>query len=692
VEILPGPADPDGSPTWILHDPARSRFEKAHWEQIEVLRRLATEPSAAAVVERLRRETTIRATVQEIESFCRGLIQRGLTVESSVSPAAELARRRRLQHPPWWQWLAHRYLFFRVPLLRPDSFLERTYPSLRWLCSAPLLSLYVLAGLLGLYLLLQRPEEYLSTFAAFLSWQGLLAYAVALSLVRLVHEFAHAYAAKAAGSRVPEMGVAFMVLWPIPYTDVTDTWRLASRRQRLRISLAGVFGELIIAGLALLVWGASPPGPLRGIAFVISSVSLLSSLVVNLNPAMRFDGYYVLSDLLGEDNLQARAFAVTRWAYRRLLLGLADPPPDPPATRRRRMVLIAYSIYAWVYRFFLYLGIALLVYSRFTKLLGIALFVMEISFFILRPVVREVRSLWQLRHRIGWNPRSIGTALVLVLLLLWLALPLPRRLTAPAVLQPAREQALVVPAGGRLSHLHAGLPGRVEAGTLLLRVESRELRQRLRLLRLEVDRLKVLRRQAARPGRDEHLARLGRRLARARAALLQARAEEEQLSLRADFSGEVVRVSETLRRGAIVAADAEVARLADVDHLQIVALIGEDSGTACRPGATVRFYPHSGGPPATGQVVRLQPVSPEQFRRSRLRWLLPAAVRQEGPGNSGRATAHGPAYQVYVQLQAAPAALRAGQGGRLSFVSEPRSLAARLLQRLYAVLVRESNL
>jgi putative peptide zinc metalloprotease protein len=105
---------------------------------------------------------------------------------------------------------------------------------------------------------------------------------------------------------------AALILWPVLYTDVTETWKLASRRQRLAVGLAGVTAELVFAIFATLAWSFLPDGPLRGAAFILATSTWISTLLLNLSPFMRFDGYFVPSDWLEMPNLHGRAFVIAR--------------------------------------------------------------------------------------------------------------------------------------------------------------------------------------------------------------------------------------------------------------------------------------------------------------------------------------------------------------------------------------------
>ena len=236
-------------------------------------------------------------------------------------------------------------------------------PAFRWLTQAALL-----AGMWGVS---RSWDAFTATLVDMLSWEGLAAYGLTLAAVKTLHEFGHGVTAKRYGCRVPTMGVAFLVLWPVAYTDTNEVWKLTRRDQRLKVAAAGIATELTIAVWAMLAWVWLPDGPLRAMAFLLATTTWVSTVLINASPFMRFDGYFLLSDFLQMPNLHARAFALARWDLRERLFALGEPAPEHFPAARRGLILFAWA--TWIYRLVLFLGIAALVYHFFIKALGIFL-------------------------------------------------------------------------------------------------------------------------------------------------------------------------------------------------------------------------------------------------------------------------------------------------------------------------------
>jgi putative peptide zinc metalloprotease protein len=476
LSLLAGPVLPDGQPSWTLHDPVRNLFFRIDWPTFEILSRWTLgEPQR--VVQSIRESTTLHTGMTEVEQVSRFLQDHQLLQPDGRDSAERMAERLRGMRSSPWKWLLHHYLFFRLPLWKPDAWLDRWLPVANLFFTRTFAWLTAMALLLGGVLVMRNADAFAATFVDLFNFQGLMAYGVAIFAVKWLHELGHAFTAKRLGCRIPTMGVAFLVLWPMAYTDTNETWRLVSHRQRLQVAVAGITTELVIAVWATLAWALLPDGSLRGALFVLATTSWIATLAINVSPFMRFDGYFILCDWLDMPNLHGRSFDLARWKLRETLFALGDRRPEQFSARKERwMILFAWA--TWLYRLIIFIGIAVLVYHFFVKIVGIFLFVVELIWFIAMPLTRELkvwRERWpDIRARPS-SRRRVGLSLLMTALFVAaLVVPWPGRVGVSAVLRPAQTLPVYAPAGAQLVEAPPSDGQQVAVGTDLWRLFAPE--------------------------------------------------------------------------------------------------------------------------------------------------------------------------------------------------------------------------
>lgn len=612
LALHPGPDALDGSPTWTLHDPASHRFFALSWPAFELLSRW-TLGDPSRLLEAVRRETTLSVGESELQSLLAMLSRNHLLVASEARHTDQLAQQAQANRLSAGRWLLKHYLFFRVPLVQPMRWLQRNSRWVGWAFRPGFWVGCLALMLLGLVLAGRRWDEFSHTLTSYASWGGLLAVALALSGAKVLHELGHAFTATHFGCRVPTMGVAFLVMWPVLYTDTNEAWKLTSRRQRLWVGAAGMLSELALASVALVAWSVLPDtaawAPVRSGAFLLATTTWLLTIAVNASPFMRFDGYFLLADALNMPNLHERAFALGRWCLREIVFGWGDPPPERFSPGRQRG-LIAFAFATWLYRLILFFGIALLVYHAFFKALGLVLMAVELVWFIGRPVWREWMAWWQQRQRWRWNRatrRSMGLLVAVLVLLCW---PWGGTVGLPAVMSPRDMQTVVAAYAAQV----VGAPPRqgqsVSAGDLLLQLRSPELAAQMRQAALQEEQLRL---QLEQQPFDDRLRELGPALRKqweeAVAQVQGLAAQQERLAVRAPFPGVVVEVSEDLRQGVWVAAGERLLSLAGTQGVKVDAYADEDALQGLSPGAAASFVPVVPEEPSERcELTRIDPV------------------------------------------------------------------------------------
>ncbi len=480
LDLLPGPTLPDGQPSWNLHDPVRNLFFRIDWPSLEILQRWDM-GDASRIAQDIEAQTTLSMDAQDVEVLLQFLTQNQLIQAAGVTSAAKMAERlSQIQGTPL-KWLLHHYLFFRIPLVKPDAWLTRWLPVARTLGGVTFRWLTALVFLLGGVQVARNWDVFRASLLDTLSLEGAVAYALALFFVKLMHELGHAFVAKHHGCRVPAMGVAFLVMWPMPYTDTNETWRLTQHRKRMGVAMAGIATELVIAVWATLAWSFLPDGAVKSAAFFLATTSWVATLAINASPFMRFDGYFILSDALDMPNLHSRSFDLARWKLREWLFGLNDPAPEVFSQVKTRL-MIAFAWATWVYRLVLFLGIAVLVYFFFFKLLGLLLFAVEILWFIVYPIRSELRIWVKEWPRIKQKQRSRSSLLLLILGVVVLSIPWPSRIGVKALLVPQQMMVVTAPAAARIEALNAKHGALLKAGERIVDMWVPELQARESIL------------------------------------------------------------------------------------------------------------------------------------------------------------------------------------------------------------------
>jgi putative peptide zinc metalloprotease protein len=692
LRLYPGPAQRDGSPTWRVLDPVRNSFYEIGWLEFELLSRWREHSDGAALAAKVGAETPIKPSLDEVREMVNFLTVNQLLAPRSKEAREALGRRVRDSKQPWYTELFHHYLFFRIPLFRPDQFLARTVGLIDVFFTRGFVLLVLV--LLGVDLYLVSREWYSVTEAAarMFTPSAFLYYAIAVTFSKIIHELAHAYAARRYGVRVPTIGVAFLVMWPYLYTDTGETWKLGDRRKQLVIACAGMGSELVLAVFSTLLWSLSPEGGAKNVFFVLASTTWVMTLAINASPFMRFDGYFVLSDLLDFPNLHERGGACAKWWLRRTFFGLDEPMPEPGLLPRQRAGLIAFAYITWAYRLTVFLGIAVLVYHFFIKLLGIVMFALELFWFIFRPVWNEAKYLWRARTAIRMPWRPAVAVLAVAGVLVWV-IPVSHEVTAPAILRAQHENAIYAPFPARVAAVQVAELQKVAAGAALIRLEALDLGVRDKKADISVASARAeLARMPANIQLQENYQVLQQRLAQAQAEKQAVAEEFARQQLRSAQEGTIRDVAPDLVVGRWVSPHQLLMRVISQSEPVIEAYVNEQQVAAISPGQTVRFFPRLPDRPVLeGEVLAVDRAPQKELQRPMLASIYGGdiVVKQ---GQRGALVAQDAVYRVVVKPLGGVEKADAVILGRVRIETGLRFLAENFAYRVISVFIRESGI
>ena len=376
-------------------------------------------------------------------------------------------------------------LAIKVPLFDPDRMLERWLPWFRPLFGRAGALLWLALVGWGAFSAAQHWNELTQDIGnRVLAPENLLVLGLVFPLLKAAHEFGHACAVKAWGGEVHEMGVMFLVMMPVPYVDASAASAFAQRRQRVIVGAAGMAVELCIASAALLFWLDMQPGLPRAVLFNVMLIAGVSTVLFNANPLLRFDGYYILSDLIDIPNLRQRAQQYLGAVLQRGLFGIANDAVQ--ATPREAAWFLFFSIASFIYRLTVTFAIAVFIGSHYF-VVGVLLAIWAVATGIFAPV------LWLVGF-IAFSPRLrrhrtravlTSTALAAALFVLVFVVPVPSWTNAQGVLWDAEQSVVRSGADGFVQRVAAQPGSRVRRGDPLVEADDPLLAPRLKMVRAE---------------------------------------------------------------------------------------------------------------------------------------------------------------------------------------------------------------
>ena len=466
LDLFRGEPETDGSATWIVFDPVSDKYYRLSEEDHQIISCMSENLELDAFLEKVK-NCGIHADKDKIMKILSFLNQSNLMLPVYKMTEDKVEKHQAMKRRNLIHLILYTYLFFKIPLLSPDRFLDRTVNFVKTIFNKwTFLTLGVIAGC-GYLCLIVRWQKLTEEFISTINFQGMVRYSIAVVIIKCVHEFAHAYTAKAVGIRVRRMGMAFIVFFPRLYTDLTDSWRIPDRHKRFLIDGSGILSEIIIGGWAALAWAYAGPGLTQAVAYYIFTVSIISTALINGNPFIRYDGYYLLMDLVGIDNLQMRGTERIRELFRKYCLGI-DYKPNDNTIGWKKYFLIIFGISAFIYRIFLYTSIILVVYYYFEKAIGIVLLMLEVYLLVVKPFLTETKMIMALKNKIKTRNYIISLSGAGILLLT-LFMPLPWNIAIPCEVKPAVSNMVYARTDGFLEELCVKDRGSVKKGDVIFK-------------------------------------------------------------------------------------------------------------------------------------------------------------------------------------------------------------------------------
>ena len=466
----------------VVKDPIAMKYHRMRPDEYFVLERLDGKVSLqelkSAYEERFRPQ---KVSVVELNQLLFRFHQSGLTISNATSQGDRLCdKRRKEKRQKMWQSL-HSVLFIRFPGVDPEPLLKRIYPWIRPLLHPVSFLFCVLFCVVAMTLFLVHWDRFSAEFPSMRQWlrfESILLLAAVIGGTKILHELGHALVCKHFGGECHQIGPMLLVFTPALYCDTSDSWMLPNRFQRAAVGLAGIGTEIFLAAIATLLWIHTGPGVLHGLSMNVMLVCSVSTVIFNANPLLRYDGYYVLSDLWDIPNLGQRSQRCLSSTAASGLLGVREETDDP-LSRTTRFWMLVYASAAFLYRWILTLMIlwivSLILRPYRLESIGRVLCVIAVGGMVYATFRGPVGFLKNpARRRKIKMKRTVLSSFLIATMVAFCFIPLPTGVTETAKIVPRKETPVYIVSRGQLVELCRQRGDRVHQGDRLAVLENHE--------------------------------------------------------------------------------------------------------------------------------------------------------------------------------------------------------------------------
>jgi putative peptide zinc metalloprotease protein len=635
-----------------------------------------------------------RPTQDEMLHLMAQLDGASLLATERLPDMAELAdRARRTASSKLWRRFANP-LYIRIPLLDPDRFLNATVGLVRPLASIWGLLLWLAVVGWGVAQAAMHWSELTTDLAdRVLARDNLLVLALTFPVLKLLHELGHCYAAKLGGAAVHEVGIMTLIVMPVPYVDVSGATAFPNKWHRALVGAAGMLVETFCAGLAMMAWTHLEPGVARAAAFNCMLIAGVSTLIFNGNPLLRFDAYFIVSDLIEIPNLGSRAtrywgYLVNRYAYG--VRGQTSPVQE----RGERKWFLFYAPASFAYRIWVMASIALFVAAQLHGV-GAILAVWTIAGGILLPIGK---GLWHVACAPVLRAQRLRAVLVtggavgLASLLLF-AVKLPYGTTTQGVVWAAPGADLRAGAEGQMATLTATDGQALTPGAPIGELSDVLLGARVRLLEAQLQEVR-LRYEAAQQSDRVQAEMLRSQIAYFTSSLQDARSRMDALKVTASVAGSFIVESPAdlpgkfMRRGDLIgyAFDGGAAVVRVIVPQSEIALVRDDTR-----GVDLRFASNPMRVLHVDREFREVPTATRQLPSEALATIGGGPFELD-PGDDKHQRVLEVVFQLDVKLPGGMQAQRIGERVYVRFSHEDRSLGWRLARSARQLFLRRFDL
>ena len=491
----------DGRAYWVVKEPVGLNYFRFHEEEFAILNMLDGQTSLQQIRENFQAEfAPQRISLQDLQQFVGMLHRSGLVISHAGGQGRQLRRRGDQKRKKELLGKFVNVFAIRFRGIDPEKILNRLLPWFGWLFTTWCIMLVAIVGLMAITLVLVNYQEFkskLPTFQSFFAANNWIWLGATMAAVKICHEFGHGLSCKKFGGECHEMGFMMLVFTPCLYCNVSDSWMLPNKWQRVFIGAAGMYVELILASIATFLWWFSEDGMFRFLCLSVMFICSVSTVVFNGNPLLRFDGYYITMDLLEIPNLRQKSSEILKRWFQKNCLGL-ELQDNPFLPTRNRAMFGIYTIASFIYRWMVAFGIIMFLNQVLKpyglQSLGRAFAVAGVAGMVV-PAVTAVYKFLKTPGRAAKIKRgnllsSLGIALAILSFVCFF--PLPYHVYCPTEVQPHEAKEVHALVAGKLLGWNTKPGQRIAKGDVICTLENFDLAIKIQEARSDLMATQVL--------------------------------------------------------------------------------------------------------------------------------------------------------------------------------------------------------
>jgi len=486
-----------GKKWYVLHDPFNNRFFRLRPEAYDFISHLRQDVSVNHVWEESIQRYPDKAPGQEeVIRLLTQLYYSNLLYFQSSPDSEKIFNRYQKRRQREFQSKMLSVMFMRIPLFDPNNLLNHIMPLIKLIVGPLGMIIWTVAIVFAGKICIDHSEMLINNMEGFLSHHNLIFLYLALVIIKSLHEIGHAFVCKRFGGEVHTIGLMLLVFTPLPYIDVTSSWRFQQRWQRALVGTAGIITELFVASLAAIFWAYSGPGTLHALSYNIMVIASVFTVLFNANPLLRFDGYYILCDILDIPNLHSQSRKHLQHMVEKYTFGYRHSS-TPARNFKEGFWLSLFGVSSGIYKIIVFVTIIFFVADKFL-IVGMIIALICIFSWCIVPFYRLLVYLISSPKLAKTRFQSISVCIcfLTIILFIFTVIPFPNSFKASGVLESETIVSVFNETPGYVKQVMIPSGSRVFIGTHILKLYDPELDIEIKSMRAQQEEILAIKKRA----------------------------------------------------------------------------------------------------------------------------------------------------------------------------------------------------